>query len=87
MQKAKVTVYLTQACPFCLMARELLDSKAVEYEVIDLSQDPDRQATTSAILPGHTTVPLVLIDGDAIGGYTELAALQSSGDLDRRLFD
>ena len=85
-QKARVEVWLTRTCPFCIAARRMLVELAVQYEVHDLSEHPNRRAATTAILEGHTSVPLILIDGEAIGGYTELSALHSAGELLPRIF-
>lgn len=85
-QTAKVQVYSIEYCPFCVAARDLLDQLEVEYELTDMSGDPDRGKVTSAILPGHTTAPLILIDGEPIGGFDELSALHARGEFVRRVF-
>lgn len=76
-----VQVYLTSSCPFCIAARELLEARGIDFEPIVLDNHPDRRALTASILPGHRTVPLIVIDGDPIGGYQELLALDRSGEL------
>lgn len=78
----EVQVYLTTSCPFCIAARELLEARGIEYEAIVLDDHPDRQGFTASLMPGHRTVPLIIIDGRPIGGYRELAALDRSGGLD-----
>ena len=50
------------------------------------SRSGSRRGFVDQILPGHSTVPLVLIDGKPVGGYEELMALEASGELDRMLF-
>jgi len=85
-QTAKVTVYRTRYCPFCVAAARLLDQLDVLYEEVDLDGEPDRRAITNAILPGHRTVPLVVIDERPIGGYEELSALHGEGQLEAMLF-
>jgi glutaredoxin 3 len=82
---ARVRVYLTRTCPYCIAATELLRARGIEFEPIGLDDHPDRFSFTESILPGHDTVPLILIDGEPVGGYTELAALDRSGELQRRL--
>jgi len=77
----KVTVYRTRWCPFCVAAARLLDQLGVVYEEISLDGHPDRRAFTSGILAGHTTVPLIVIGDEPIGGYQELAQLESAGRL------
>ncbi|MCA8972212.1 MAG: glutaredoxin [Planctomycetes bacterium] len=85
-QRAHVEIWLTRTCPFCIAARRLLDTAGIQYEVHDLTEHPNRRAATDAILKGHRTVPLVVIDGEPIGGFTELERLAESDGLARRVF-
>ena len=64
------------------MAEQLLGAKNIPIEQIYLDDHADRRGFTAAILPGHYTVPLVLIDDEAIGGFDELHALDARGELD-----
>ena len=65
-------------------AKALLDGKGIEYEEINLDDDPHfRQKLLD--LTGGWTVPQILLDGDSIGGYTELWQLDRSGRLDEKL--
>lgn len=82
MPASKIVVYRTRSCPFCVAAETLLRSKGLEFEEVYLDDDPDRRGTTAKILPGHHTVPLVVIDSEPIGGFTELQALDARGGLD-----
>lgn len=84
MSTVKVRMYTTPWCGFCAAARKLLDSKGIGFEDIDVSMDPElRQQMTK--LSGGTTVPQIFIDGKPVGGYDEIAALESTGELDRML--
>ncbi len=85
-QRATVVVYRTRTCPFCIAAEDLLQARGIAFDEIHLDESPDRRAVTAAILPGHTTVPLVLIDDQPIGGYDALRALDRSGELAARVF-
>ncbi|MDA0374170.1 MAG: DUF2809 domain-containing protein [Planctomycetota bacterium] len=85
-QRATVVVYRTRTCPFCTAAEDLLQARGIAFDEIHLDESPDRRAVTSAILPGHTTVPLVLIDDAPIGGYDALRAMDRSGALTERVF-
>lgn len=84
-QRARVEIWLTRTCPYCIGARRLLDERGVTYEVHDLSEHPDRRAATEAILPGHRTVPLIVIDGEPLGGFSDLERAVQSGAFDARL--
>ncbi|MDX6400224.1 MAG: glutaredoxin 3 [Gaiellaceae bacterium] len=77
-------MYTTQWCGYCVRAKTLLDSKHLPYEEIFLDDDPAfRQRVFD--LSGQWTVPLVVIDGESIGGYTELWGLARDGRLDALL--
>jgi glutaredoxin 3 len=75
-----VTVYTTSACPYCSSAKALLNKRGIAYEEINLARDPDgRQQLIDTT--GMTTFPQILIDGQSIGGFTELLAADRSGKL------
>ena len=77
-------MYTTRWCGYCVRAKTLLDSRGLEYEEIFLDDDPGFRATVHG-LTGGWTVPQILIDGEVIGGYTELWRLDKSGKLEERL--
>lgn len=77
----KIVVYRTAHCPFCIAAHDLLEARGLDFEEVALDQEPDRRAFTSSILPGHNTVPLVVIGDKPIGGFQELRAMEASGGL------
>ena len=79
---ARIRIYTTRWCGYCVRAKALLDSKGIAYEEISLDDDPAfRQKLFD--LTGGWTVPQILIDDQPIGGYTELWRLDKRGDLDR----
>jgi glutaredoxin 3 len=81
---ARVCVYSTRWCGYCVRAKALLESRGIEYEEISLDDDPAfRQKLFD--LTGGWTVPQILIDGRPIGGYTELWRLDRDGLLDDEL--
>ena len=77
----KVLMYSTLYCPYCMAARDLLDAKVVEYTDISVEGNPALRAEMSRI-SGARTVPQIWINDSHVGGYTELAALERSGQLD-----
>jgi glutaredoxin 3 len=81
---ARVQMYTTAWCGYCVRAKALLQAKGIEFEEINLDDDPTfRQKLLD--LTGGWTVPQILIDGRPIGGYTELWQLDKSGRLDEQL--
>ena len=81
---ADIVVYSTQWCPYCVMAKKLLEAKGLTYREIDVTHDEAlRQEMVDR--SGRRTVPEIFIDDDLVGGYDELARLNATGELDRRL--
>jgi glutaredoxin 3 len=81
---AEVTVYTTQVCPYCIAAKRLLGQRGVAYREIDVSNDPGKRAWLVEAT-GRRTVPQIFIAGEAIGGFDDLAALDKSGELSKKL--
>jgi glutaredoxin 3 len=80
----RIRLYTTAWCGYCVRAKALLEARALAYEEVRLDDDPTfRQRVFD--LGGRWTVPLVTIDGEPVGGYDELAALDRSGRLNERL--
>jgi glutaredoxin 3 len=79
---AKVLMYSTGVCPFCLMAERLLRSKGVaEIEKIRVDLQPERR-TEMIERTGRRTVPQIYVGERHVGGYDDLAALDRAGGLD-----
>ncbi|HKL63791.1 MAG TPA: glutaredoxin 3 [Woeseiaceae bacterium] len=83
-QHATVRMYATGWCPYCVAARDLLRAKGVSVDEIDLTSEPSRRAEMES-LSGRSSVPQIFVDGEHIGGYDDLAALERSGRLDQLL--
>jgi glutaredoxin 3 len=81
---AHVLMYTKTHCWYCRNARRLLGKKNVDYEEIDLNEHPERREEMLERSPA-STVPQIFIDGEAIGGYDELKALDKAGELDPKL--
>ena len=79
---ARIEMYTTRWCGYCIRAKTLLESRALPFEEISLDDDPGFRRRLVE-LTGGWTVPQILIDGRPIGGYTELWQLDRSGELER----
>lgn len=82
---AKVLMYSTAVCPYCIRAEQLLQRKGVAgIEKIRIDLQPElRNAMVEKT--GRRTVPQIFIDERHIGGYDDLAALDRAGLLDALL--
>ena len=79
---AKVVMYATGFCPFCVMAERLLRSKGVaDIEKVRVDLDPARREEMMQ-RTGRRTVPQIYIGERHVGGFDDLSALDRQGGLD-----
>ena len=82
---ARVLMYSTGVCPFCVMAERLLRAKGVqEIEKVRVDLEPARRAEMVE-RTGRRTVPQIYVGDRHVGGYDDLAALDRAGGLDSLL--
>ena len=77
-------MYTWTICPFCVRAKDLLKRKGLAFEEINLDGKDDELSALRA-RTGLRTVPQIFINGKLIGGFSELAALDSRGELDKMI--
>lgn len=79
---AKVLMYATGVCPYCVMAERLLRAKGVaDIEKIRVDLDPARREEMMS-RTGRRTVPQIYIGERHVGGFDDLSALDREGGLD-----
>ena len=79
---AKVLMYSTAICPYCIRAEQLLHRKGVtEIEKIRVDLQPELRVAMME-KTGRRTVPQIYINDQYVGGYDDLAALDHAGKLD-----
>lgn len=82
---AKVLMYSTAVCPYCIRAEQLLKRKGVQdIEKIRVDLQPELRIAMME-KTGRRTVPQIYINEVYVGGYDELAALDHAGKLDELL--
>jgi glutaredoxin 3 len=78
---AKVLMYSTAVCPYCIRAEQLLSRKGVtQIEKIRVDLQPELRVAMIE-RTGRRTVPQIYIDDEHVGGYDDLAALDRAGKL------
>ena len=78
---AKVTMYATAVCPYCVRAEQLLKQRGVtQIEKVRIDQDPARRDEMIA-KTGRRTVPQIYIGERHVGGCDDLYALDRAGGL------
>ncbi|MBP9868019.1 MAG: glutaredoxin 3 [Alphaproteobacteria bacterium] len=79
---AKVEIYSTTYCPYCVRAKQLLDAKDVDYTEIDVTGDEAARVALVEKSGGRKTVPQIFINGVSVGGYDDLRLLEETGKLE-----
>ena len=77
----EILIYTTKICPYCIMAKRLLDKKGAVYTEINV----DTQAGLREAMIAKTrrrTVPQIYIGELHVGGFDELYALEQQKKLD-----
>ena len=79
---AKIVMYTTGSCPYCVMAEKLLRAKGVaEVEKVRVDLEPARRDEMMQ-RTGRRTVPQIYIGDRHVGGFDDLSALDHAGELD-----
>lgn len=75
-----VEVYLSAFCPYCHFAKRMLKSQDIDFKGISVDFHSDRWAEMEQ-RSGRETVPQIFIGQTHVGGYDDLSALVSAGNL------
>ena len=81
-----IEIFTKDYCGYCRRAKELLETRNLDYDEIDITHDPEL-AEEVVERTGRKTVPQIFIEGQAVGGYDDLVALDLSGELDRIILE
>lgn len=79
----KIDVYTTSTCPYCIKAKKLLSTLGLSYieHNVEESFDEMTKELSEKFNKAVMTVPQIIINGNYIGGYTDLEAIYKSGKL------
>lgn len=79
-----IIIYTSKICPYCIMAKKLLDRKNAKYKEINVDGNPElREEMTEKTR--RRTVPQIFIGEYHVGGFEELYALEQKRELDKLL--
>lgn len=77
----KVTIYTGAHCPYCLMAKRLLNQLGVQ-DICEITRDEfPEEFRQVQIRTGQRTIPQIFIGDNYVGGFTDLYALHQQGSL------
>ena len=78
---AQIIVYSTDPCSFCTRAKELLNTRGIAFEEVNLAKDPVGRAKLAGET-GMMSFPQIVVDGTVLGGFRELITADQSGALE-----
>jgi len=81
----KVVIYTGPTCNFCSAAKHLLSKKKVDYTEYNIATDPAKKIEMQEKTKGARTIPQIFVGETYVGGYNELKALETAGELDNLL--
>lgn len=84
--KPKIVIYSTPICPYCNRAKEFLKSYNLEYQDINIMNNPEL-AQKVFNDTGLKTVPQIYINDIHVGGWDDLKMLDQQGKLQNLLSD
>jgi glutaredoxin 3 len=67
----KAIIWSKDNCTFCVQAKQLLTIKGIEYEEKKIGESYTKEDLLEAV-PNARTLPQIFLDGNLIGGFTEL---------------
>lgn len=77
----EILIYTTNICPYCMMAKRLLDKKGLSYTEINVDAKPGLREEMM-LKTNRRTVPQIYIGDYHVGGFDELHALDQQKKLD-----
>jgi len=84
MSVARILMYSTRVCPYCIRAEQLLAKKGIapdQIEKIRVDEHPEQRAEMMRIT-GRRSVPQIFIGEQHVGGFDDLAELDAAGELE-----
>ena len=69
----RAIVWSKDNCPYCVQAKALLNQKGIEFEERKIGDGWTKEQLLEAV-PNARTVPQIFLDGELVGGFTDLRA-------------
>lgn len=80
----EIVIYSSSICPYCKMAKKLLDKKSTNYTELNVDSDPElRSEMVQRTM--RRTVPQIFIGDKHVGGFDDLYTLEVQNELDSLL--
>ena len=75
-----IKIFTTNWCSFCVMSIRYFDEQDMPYEEINIEEEGMSREELQKVT-GGMSVPQIVIDDEVIGGYDNLMAMASAGEL------
>ena len=69
----RAIVWSKDNCPYCVQAKALLTQKNIQFEERKIGDGWTKEQLLEAV-PNARTVPQIFLDGELVGGFTDLRA-------------
>ena len=76
-----ITIYSTAICPYCVAAKNFLNSKGKQWREVRIDMDPAERDRMVAITR-RTSVPQIFVGETHVGGYDDMMAMHRAGKLE-----
>lgn len=76
-----IRIYTKPTCPYCINAKRLLDELGLPFEETDVAGNPELRSRLASENDGYSTVPMIFLGDQFLGGYSELRSLHDRGEL------
>tara|TARA_A100001015_G_C14621050_1_gene567916 strand:+ start:306 stop:575 length:270 start_codon:yes stop_codon:yes gene_type:complete len=81
----KITIYSSVICPYCNMAKKILQERNLNFSEIIIDNKPNLREEMEKKSLGRKTVPQIFFNNDLVGGYDDLNYLIEKDLLDEKL--
>ncbi|WP_027156886.1 glutaredoxin 3 [Methylobacter luteus] len=82
----EILIYTSTLCPYCVMAKRLLDKKGAHYTELNVDKQPGLREEMMRKTQ-RRTVPQIYIGDYHVGGFDDLYTLEQQKKLDALLSD
>ena len=67
---SKIKIYSSPDCPYCYLVKDYLTQKGIEFEEIDLFEQPEKRKEMEEISK-QKNIPVTIIDKEVIVGWNK----------------
>ncbi|BFZ59079.1 Glutaredoxin [Saitoella coloradoensis] len=83
----KIAVFSKSYCPYCKQAKNTLSQLGIKFYVLELDEVDDGAQIQDYLQEktGQRTVPNIFVNGQHLGGNSDLQTKKSTGELEKLL--